>query len=386
MKRVSKLLLALCAALCVFTAAQAEEITLAQMKEQAPNYYQAAVTTASGETVEILAPVVLPEGDALPVLRCRQATFDASRMTDFYPRDPNEPAYMRIAGTYWNVTDSPFLSIVRNFDFGGGDTVHKRLPQGEMPPHVEVSVERAKEILLEEAARFDCDIVPELRLERAVPYSGVYSMKAGTFFEPDKPVAGKERGMWVIEFSQVLRGARVISNFYYPTGEPVAEDGMVEVWGGATHADIDISAEDTYAMSLSLLMEQDELAPDNPLLPFDELTKIIEARVASGQLHSVYTLTLGYYPFYEAGKRRNDWITDESGNEVQDPHSTATYVLRPVWRIQGVDEKDRNHFGLSGEVPDREEALYHDPGDPDFELLLDARTGQMLTSDRYAAQ
>ena len=374
----------LCAALCLCGAARAEEITLSQLKDQAPNYLQMNVETASGETVEVFAPVVLPQGETLPVLRCRQATFDASDMTDFYPRDPDEPAYMRIAGTYWNVEDSPLLSIVRNFDFGGGDTVHKRLPQGETPPHVEVTVERAKEILLEEAARFDCDIVPELLLERAVPYSGVYTMKAGTFFEADKPVAGKERGMWVLKFSQVIRGARVISSFYYPTGERI--DGMIDVWGSVTDASIDISAEDSYAMSLCLLTEQDELSTDSPLLPFDELQKIIEERIASGQLHSVYTLTLGYYPFYEAGKRRNDWITDENGNEVQDPHSTATYILKPVWRIQGVDEKDRSHFSMSGELPDREEALFHDPGDPDFELLLDARTGQMLTSNCYLGE
>ena len=383
MNAIRKLLLALCALLGLACAARAEEITLAQMKEQAPNYLQMTVTAETGETVEILAPVVLPEGDALPVLRCRQATFDASHMTDFYPRDPDEPAYMRIAGTYWNVEDSPLLVVLRNWDHGDGRTVHKRLPQGELPPYVEVDADRAKEILLEEAARFDCDIVPELRLERAVPYSGVYSTKAGTFFEADKAIAGKERGMWNLEFSQVLRGARVISNFYYPTGEPGAEDGMVEVWGSVTNADINISAEDEYAMSLSLLVEESELLPDSPLLPFDALEKIIESRVAGGQLHSVYTLTLGYYPFYEAGKRRNDWITDENGNEAQDPHSTATYVLKPVWRIQGVDEKDRGHFGIDGEAPDREEVLFHDPGDPDFELLLDARTGQMLTSNRY---
>ena len=386
MNAIRKLLLTLCAALCLSCAAQAEEITLAQLKEQVPNYLQMNVTTEAGETVEILAPVVLPEGDALPVLRCRQATFDASDMTDVYPRDPDEPEYMRIAGTYWNVEDSPLLVVLRNWDHGNGQTVHKRLPQGETPPHVEVTIDRAREILLEEAARFDCDIVPELRLERAVPYSGVYSTKAGTFFEADKAIAGKERGMWVLEFSQVIRGARVISNFYYPTGEPVAEDGMVEVWGSVTNADIDISAEDSYAMSLSLLVEQDELSPDSPLLPFDELQKIIEERVACGQLHSVYTLTLGYYPFYEAGKRRNDWIVDENGNQVQDPHSTATYILKPVWRIQGVDEKDRSHFSMSGELPDREEALYHDPGDPDFELLLDARTGQVLTSNCYQGE
>lgn len=382
MKRFGYIVLAaLVIALLVMVAAgaHAEETTLAALKASAPAYYRATVTDGDGETVEIMAPVVLPEGDTLPVLRCRMATFDASDKNDVYPRDPDEPAYMRIAATYWDVKDTPLLSIVRNWDHGNGSTAHKRLGEGELPPYVEVTPEQAKEILLEEAARFDCETVPELALERAVPYSGLYKTKPGTFFEPDKAIAGQERGLWDIHFAQVLRGARVISgSIYYPTGEIV--DGEMASWGGVTGANIDISAEDSYAMNLYVLVEEDELAADSPLMPFDELIEKIEARVTAGQLRSVYTLTLGYYPFYEQGKRRNDWVTDESGREVQDPHSTATYILKPVWRIQGYDEKDAHH--TDGTRPDRDEVLYHDPGDPDFELLLDARTGEPLTSNR----
>ena len=375
------ILLALCAALAGGASALAEGTTLAALKAAAPNYYQASVAGADGETVEIFAPVVLPQGDAMPVLRCRVATFDASNMTDVYPRDPNEPAYMRIAGTYWNVKDTPLLCVVRNWDHGDGSTVHKRLTQGNWPPLVDVTTEQAKEIMLEEAARFGCEIVPELALERAVPYSGLHAAKPGTFFEAGDAVAGGERGLWDIRFAQVIRGARVLSgSIYYPTGEIV--DGQMEWWGYVTTADIDVSAQDAYAMTLCVLVEEDELAEDCALLPFDELIGKIEARIGAGQLRSVYTLTLGYYPFYEQGKERNDWIVDENGNAVQDPHSTATYVLLPVWRVQGYDVKDAHHAG--GQTPDREEVLCHDPGDPEFELLLDARTGEPLASRNAA--
>ena len=83
MNVIRKIGFVLCAALCLCGAARAEEITLSQLKDQAPNYLQMNVETASGETVEVFAPVVLPQGETLPVLRCRQATFDASDMTEF---------------------------------------------------------------------------------------------------------------------------------------------------------------------------------------------------------------------------------------------------------------------------------------------------------------
>ena len=60
-------------------------VTLSELKQQAPERLQMTVTTQDGNTIAVDAPIVLPGGDALPIVLVQRAVFDTTGLHDVYP-------------------------------------------------------------------------------------------------------------------------------------------------------------------------------------------------------------------------------------------------------------------------------------------------------------
>ena len=384
MKKLFILLLTLCLTLTALCA-QAETTNIVQLRESAPRYYQTTVQTDDGRTVEIMAPIILPTGDAIPVLRCHQAAFDTSNIRERYPLDPDLPQYARIAATYWDAKDTVLLTCGTT-DFGwDGTHVRRKLEEGEMAPGVTVGAEEAKAIVLRECAEYDCEIVPELTLEDMIGYAEGYSISAGTWDSANTKAgttAGMERGCYIINFAQVLRGVRILPTW---TNNPdrsaaVDERGDIEMLDfRRAKIGVTIGSTEDYSLLVMLLAEDEVIEEDSALLPLEEIVKVVEDRVRSGELRSVYALTLGYAAYLESGYPGGQYHM-EDGEEVNTPQSTAKFVLRPVWRVDGYDIKEANG---TVEEKNRYHVLYDkNAGDPDYELLIDAVTGELVTSFR----
>lgn len=79
------ILVVLCILSVTILVARAEQVTLAELKRQVPERLQMSVTTDEGKTIAVDAPIVLPEGDVLPVVLVKRATFDLANLHQVFP-------------------------------------------------------------------------------------------------------------------------------------------------------------------------------------------------------------------------------------------------------------------------------------------------------------
>ena len=184
MKRVfSTIICLLCFALFAMQTAFAEQVTLSELRQQTPERLQMSVTTKDGKTIEVDAPIVLPEGDTLPIVLVQSATFDLTDLHTVYPL----PKHITGTGREASLSDDRpgAMALPLNLEekpdiLAGkwGATTRASLPQGETPPENNVTVDEIMAFIYENIERFDCDTAPDIRVLNATAKSGLYRIKA----------------------------------------------------------------------------------------------------------------------------------------------------------------------------------------------------------------
>ena len=114
--------------------------------------------------------------------------------------------------------------------------------------------------------------------------------------------------------------------------------------------------ENCYSFALSPSKEIAVMEEDVPLLAFSAFQKMLEAQIDSGHLRGVDSLEFGYIPCYRGAK------------------SNRTWILMPVWRIEGGYTRDPN--------TEKHVMPYYDPQDTDDSLTVPMTYGEMY----YSAQ
>lgn len=100
--------------------------------------------------------------------------------------------------------------------------------------------------------------------------------------DPAQPVKGKEKGIWLIELAQYLRGVRVIDD----SGHRYRADGYFSPW--VTKNESRVMDENNYHVLVGYLREVGTLADDSPLAGWDAVENSIRTLIAQGRLKSVY--------------------------------------------------------------------------------------------------
>ena len=356
--------------------AKAETVTLQTLRETAP---ASVCFTIDGTVYEV--PVILPEANTLPLLRCRSAVFDTTDLRQRYPLETTLNACAQIADAYWNHQDSTLINYYvgdSSLIFGTTDISGRAsLPIGETPPESDLTLDDIMDIVYARIAEFQGDSSADLRIWRAVAKSGLYGIQTRRFPAEDgsgtsyqiqeidktRPVPGASRGLWSIVLTQYLHGIPVFPDNYSATAEYTPESlyRPEPVYGDGRFLD-----ETNMELSVGYLTEHEILARDTALAPFSAVTAAIEARIQSGQLKNIFQLTLGYTVFLPA---------DADLDAVRTRGADVDYLLLPTWQICGYDEKDRqyrSHLGYTVPVPDKQTILQDLGGH--YELRLDAVT------------
>lgn len=381
------LVLTMALSICACSLAEGSTITLAELKAQTPERLQMTVTTDAGETVTVDAPVILPDGDSMPIVLCQRMTFNMADVLELYPVAKNSTTYQTFVDPHWMFNGSPLLNVVqenqKNALFGKTDAYkHFILPQGASLPENDFTVEQAMAILYRCIEQLGGDASVDLR-PVAHPMGGLYHMKRAkvtdgngvswTEIVPDekKPVEGRGKGLWQIQLNQYAQNARIFSS-YLPDGMFQPTDWAR--WSFPIQTELLMMDDENFRIFLTCLKEKENLVADAPLLSFSEMERTIRERFASGKLKSVYQLELGYSVQIVAAD-----LTKES-EESWLP--STRYVLVPEWQILGFDEKDaRTAQSVGLKQPSREMIL-----DPlrnggvagRFELRLNAETGKPI--------
>lgn len=367
----------LCLVCLATPVARAEDtVTLAELKQQVPRNLVLDVTDPDGNTLHFDMPVVLPEGETLPVLRVKPVLFDASDPAGQYPVGKGVFDAKECGG--WMYQDVPALVIVIKPQNGGAgrstpqtstESARYIMPDGQ-PAGNDMPATRPVEIIRENVARYSGRNDFDIRIFRQFAMSGLYHYQsvasADSAINLNKPRQGYEKGTWQLYPAQYLRGAEIFyGGFYRPTATLDffrTESFWPDQAGGRMFA-LD---EDDYRMIMRLLEETEVVLDDAPLAPFAVIQSVIAQRALSGQLKSGYKLTLGYNICCRSG----------DPNQIYEDYDPAAvrFTLVPTWRIDGYDTKDAVQF-KNREVT--REAL-EGPEDYRYDLRLDARTGEVL--------
>lgn len=391
-KRIGGFLaLVLTLSICGGALAGGDTFTLAELKDQAPERLQMTVTAVTGETVTVDAPVILPDTDALPVLKCKSQLFETARANAFFFPDKKS----RQSATYKQfvspeATDAfPFLNIVKESTpyllTGKTDTTRRSpLSMGETPPENDFTLEQAVELILRYNAAFGGNPDVDLRPTQAVAMSGLCKMKSAKvtneatgvsvraiIADPERPVKGKEKGLWLISLSQYLHGARVIDD----SNKRYRASGYYNPY--PTKNRNNVMDEENFRVFLSYLQEEGTLTDDYPLAGWDAVEGSIRALIEQGKLKSVYQVELVYLVKmlrvnHEAFKR---------GEFTQKDAFSCGFALVPVWEIKGWNLYEANEkYFASGTSPDRETILLNyfgqDYQQEDYVLRLNADTAK----------
>ena len=382
----SAMICLLCLALFAIQTACAEQVTISELRQQMPERLQMTVTTKDGKTIEVDAPIVLPDGDSLPVVLVKNAVFDLTDLHKVYPL----PSHVTGTGIAASIADDhpgvPHLVLYaeeKNNRLTGkvDSTMRMSLPQGETPPENDVTTKEIMDFIYENMELFDCDAAPDIRILKATAKIGLYSMKkyktpeGWTEYTIDekKPVKNASKGIWHLDLAQYMYGVRILGD-YFPYGNYLSPDNL-SGFRSPTWFHVDYMDEKYFNIIITSVKEVDILIDDAPLLSFEAVKQCLEQRIVEGKLKSIYKLTLGY-----AGKIvQGDSYRAPNGLDL---NTEARFVLVPEWEILGFDEKsaaDAKSVGL--EEPTKEMILepeiYSRYG-LEYDLRMDAATGKFL--------
>jgi len=332
------------------------------------------ITTKDGQTIEVDAPIVLPEGDTLPTVLVQSATFDMTDLYDVYPlpkhiprSDVDHPGEISMS---LKAEEKPDILTGK-----WGATTRASLLQGEKPPENDVTVDEIMAFIYENIERFDCDGTPDIRVLNATAKSGLYRIKEvkGKNRWPDyvidetKPVKGASKGAWNLELAQYSHGTQIFEDYFPYGGYEIPPNPNYWYLHQGFH--VDYMDESNFNIAIVPLKEIDIIMSDTPLLSYETLVQTLTTRMQEGKLRSIYSLTLGYTVKIVKG--------DAFWNESNDFSIDTRYVLVPEWKILGFDEKsvsEAKSFGI--DVPTKDMILE----DNGYELRMDASTGKFNLS------
>ena len=343
MKRIfARIICLLCLALFAMQTAFAEQVPLSELKQQMPERLQMTITTKDGQTIEVDAPIVLPEVDKIPIVLVGYARFD---LTDFYDEFPLPSYYDNSAResieayNFKNNTSIQLLAEEKQDRITGkvDSTVRASLSPGEIPPENDVTVEEIMAFIHENIERFHCDTKVDIRVRRATAKSGLFSMKKFKTpegyreytIDDEKPVKNASRGIWHLELEQYIHGVPIFDE-YLPYGDipPNSNEWRMPFWFHADYMD-----EKNFNIIIFPVKESAILIDDAPLLSYPELEMIVKEQIESGMLENICGLTLGYSVKIVKG----DAFWTEAYVDV---NMDTRFVLVPEWRVLGIDEED----------------------------------------------
>lgn len=369
-----KALLLLMCLMLTCTSVSAGAVTLAELRTEVPDRLVLEVDGPNG-TVSIDAPIVLPDGETLPILQAKRLTFHAANLLEQFPLGRGATQSEKDAASPWNYDGTPILAFTCApqdgrasllLASGLGECARFPLPVGEQPPGNDMPASRPMEIVREIVGRFGTDAEVDIRERQLIGQSGLFRYSQN-IIDPNKPVKGYEKGSWALYVAQYMRGVEIFGGRYNPFEG--FEKQTQEIWPELVlYTYMHIMDEDDFSVNISLLREDAVLMEDVSLAPFSEIQSAITKRIAEGQLQSVYRVSLGY----SISMNKGDSL--RSGGLA---NTDMPFILTPVWQVKGYDLKDKESREWAGYTEPTVDEVLND-GRNTFELRLDARTGKPL--------
>ena len=326
--------------------AEPSTVSIRELRESMPKYWDCEITTDDGETVFINAPISIPDVDTIPVLLCN-AQIDVDHINDY-----------------------TFQCGKDRFIFGKTDSYER--PKIYNPAEFPESADCLEDLLVFVKQRLASkNVEPVLYSYNALgPLCKTKSQKwtsddGKVSFrvivpDPEKPWKNDNSHGWECDLTQQIEGIPVFPTYYKYGHASLAYDNIPSgfLW---------YINEENYYLWMATLQPSGVLSPDTDLLPPEELFRILKDRVRDGRLQSVIEIKLGYHSV-EPATAQVLGFHPEQGFE---------YLLSPVWIVRGYDTLLEEETKNSMTMMSFEDEIRCDPNHV-YYLLIDARTGDII--------
>ena len=389
---------ALCAALLVMLCATAEAAgghTLAEVRESAPDYWDTGIVV-NGEAV--LAPVYVPDAEAMPVLRMRRGELTKEEVAEAFGVEPEDECsegviylqYYADGIDFWKYDNRGFYYQAHVSEVWQKEwhpvfaRIHtdKRVWADGVTPSPATTYAENQSYSLEEAIalmqeKFDALYAGRgsLFVQNVWITSPIVYCKGYDYSTEPYPLGEwlTGKGFYRVDGAQTLRGIPVfrgITQAYqglYATVHTELTDYCSYATPDAGFYFVD---EGHWAINGLFYEEVEALADDVPLCTFEEAVQALSPVFESGRVKNVYDMKLGFvicadpeltYPSH----RKNGW-------------TEAVWRVVPMWICDCSYVKDPNREYPSSE---REEPDANDPRGADWHhsyLMVNAQTGEYL--------
>lgn len=376
-----------------------ETVTLSQLKQTAPQRL-AFLCQVNGETVEVDAPIILPEGDTLPILQVNWLPVNSLAIDETfgkfgtfltgtgYEASENDPHGIWI--NPYNEDFNPLTGKISQMTIpkkeeGRLDAVWKytleAYPENNpLPPDRPLA--KMGEVLEVAgiADKVDVRLIAQAATRRPLKSKMVRKVSPEhpewgeqMFWDVNekKPFKSRDMGRYELEFGQYMRGVRIFPDIYYPlppSRTPNPKDGDF-----ARHGILmQMIAEDDFFVDAEFFEETAVLVDDAPLASLEAVQAAIQKRMESGELRKVVKLELGY-------------IVRVDGPSHIYPFEATSFALTPVWSIIGEDSKNdyRSQSFRRRHVEDFRYDFYPFSSD-NFDLRMDAETAEFILDGGWA--
>lgn len=317
--------------------AQHNYLSIEEIREQTPDHWTQSYET-QWRTIEINAPVYVPEVNEFPIIRVvRAPAVDTALLVE------DCDVRMNVSG---------ILSV----DFGksrlvlSGQEEHREtivFSNGEIPAIIAegstISAEQATDILLNRIQQMTGHDNSDFRIKSLTIYGPVWKYR----LDGDEKIYTESvttSGNYMIELEQLFHGIP-----YRACGECSGRLTRDNQW--LPHASVagNVQTENRFTLTANLFCETDMPYHDVPILSFSEAKSAIEKEIFAGHLRTVDAIELAYVPYL-------------------DPSEEGIFWLLPVWVAKGGYTRDANREFISLD----EENL------PRSEVVFEAQNGTLM--------
>ncbi len=336
MNRMKAFLMIIIFVVILLSSALAQEnVSISELKATAPAKWTCEIQINEGETVTIDAPVHIPDVDAVPLLMVSEAPF-------IYELAGDESFLIGKADVRKR---EEILDPDRFSEIGYPPEDLLAFMQEMLSSHGVTDVEL---VLYGATARG-----PMCYVKQGKVFNRKYSFPCSVA-DTTKPWKNDTTRGYHIGATQKVAGLPVfLSGTIYP------------IHSMHTYSHLLFIDKDHYSIGIHFVTVEETLSPDEQLLPFDALLKILSERIRNGNLQTVLEINLGYY------------ILDQN---LVNQTSETIWQLIPVWQIRGYDTSlDQRMEGVLSTYSEKDRIKY----DPEnvYSIYINALTGELVQAD-----
>lgn len=326
-----------CLLLVPLTATAQETSNVHEIKETAPKRWCAEFQAREGKTVVVDAPVLIPDVDAVPLMRvCKNFK------------------------TYELVGDESFL--IGKADARKREEIYDpdQFPDTEYTYTPENLIFFMQDILLSNGvADEDADLIPY----RVTALGSMYYVKNGKTFNRKNSFPASVADTTKPWNHDQTTGYRMIATQRIG-GLPVFLSGTIAIGMNSmqTFSSLTYIDSEHYSMNLNTVTIEEILSPDMELLSFHNIQEILAERIVDGRLQKILEINLGYLCM---------------GGNAAEQKDELSWLLIPVWQIRGYDAYlDPVHDGILS-ILSEEDRIKYDP-EMIYSIYFNAVTGELI--------